>query len=323
MFGRYRFDLDLGKENILTRLLHDTCPYYSADAKSDANLVLHADDVPGKRVFVQLQNIKSVAGIPLMASGETVGVMFVNYRGRRQFDPDDRQAHELFAQQAAVAIKNAESNELARDSIVREERNHLSRELHHSVSQALFGIKLKVEDAMKRLSPADDAPRADLLSIREIAHDASRETGFIIDELRAPIEESRHLTRGLEEFAQRIHRWYGLDVTVEYDMRQPLPPEAEQKMLRVAREALNNAVRHADCHSISVCCESTERHALVEVRDDGKGFDPACVLPRKLGLRSMRELAESLGGELIVDTAPGAGTHISLRVLHDKEADDP
>ncbi len=317
-FGdEYRLNLTLNHENILTRMLNEIEPYYSADADLDPLLASHLADGDGasgwaKRTFTQRHNIKSVAGIPLIAHGDRVGIMFVNYRRRHQFDEDERQVHELFAQQAAVAIKNAESNELERELIVRRERTNLSHELHHSVSQALFGIALQAQNAMRELEPGQQAIHTDFANILETAHIASNETGFIIDELRAPIDESRHLIRGLEEYTRRIRKWYGLKVHLEHALHSELPPAIEQPALRFAREAINNAVRHSDCHTIDVLCESDESRIQLLIRDDGVGFDLARVPPRKLGLMSMSEIAGSLNGKLEIDTAPGAGTSVRL-----------
>ncbi len=316
---KYRLNLDLNGDNILTHLLRKTQPYYSSEAHHDPLLAVHASgedrEMPGtKATFIQHHNIKSFAGIPLVADGETVGTMLVNYRKRHSFDPDERQVHELFAQQAAVAIKNAESNDLARDLIVREERNRLSRELHHSVSQALFGIMLKAQKATTRVCPDDEEARSELCDIIDIAHVASNETGYMIEELRAPMEESRYLAHGLEEYTQRITRWYGLQIALELDLRHPLAFQHEQILVRFAREAINNAVRHAHCTQIRVCCESQDHCVRVGVQDDGVGFDPTRIQSNKLGLKSMQELAKSVGGNLSISSVLGAGTTASLHI---------
>jgi len=325
---KFRLNLDLNQENILTRLLSKTQPYYRADAQSDPLLNISptgeaSQNTKSKYTFIQRHNIKSFAGIPLIAQGEIVGVMFINYRARHQFDTDEKQVHELFAQQAAVAIKNAEINELEREVIIREERNHLSRELHDSVSQALFGIQLQAQNALKCPGAQhDEQLRADLANIADIAHLASNETCFIIDELRAPIDESRHLLRGLEEYSRRISKWYGLEVSLQFELRQPILPALEQRLLRFAREALNNAVRHAQCHTIAVSCQSNAEHFLLSIRDDGKGFDPDRIPPHKLGIAGMREIAAEVGGLFSLETQPGSGTQVSLLIMSEEGASD-
>ena len=322
---KYRLNLDLGEENIITRLLRETQPYYSADAQRDPYLTVQmgeGDTVKPKPTFIQRHNIKSCAFIPLIADGETVGIMFVNYRKRHPFDLDERQVHELFAQQAAAAIRNAESNEHAYDLIVRDERNRLSRELHHSVSQALFGIKLKARNATHRIGADDDQVRAELGHILDIAHVASNETGFMLEELRAPIEESRDLARGLEQYAQRIMKWYGLQVVLEHDPCRALAPQHQETLIRFAREAINNAVRHAHCKTITVSGAEQDGRLTFSVTDDGGGFDPSQIPPRKLGLKSMRELAACIGGEFVLETAPGAGTTVRLHIPIASDAEE-
>lgn len=323
ILGKAKLNLNLDRDNILTRLLRETQPYYSADARRDPQLIMHSSDDggdPQHATFVRRQNIKSVAGIPLNAQGEIVGVMFVNYRKRHQFDPDERQVHELFAQQAALAIKNAEVNELSHDLIVREERNHLSRELHHSVSQALFGIVLKADRQMNKAALDDAEVRAELAQIRDIANLASTETGFIIDELRAPVDEDRYLQRGLEEYTHRIMRWYSLPINLVHSIDRELEPAAQQILMRFAREAINNAVKHSHCSTITVRSESQGNCITLQVCDDGQGFDPERVPTNKLGLKSMQELAAQVGGFFKIDTTLGAGTRISLQIFIDDEA---
>ncbi|HTP11110.1 MAG TPA: GAF domain-containing protein, partial [Anaerolineae bacterium] len=217
VWGKWRLNLNLTDDNILTRQLHANEPYYSADAQDAAALTFKFDrsgEASGKpkATFIRRQNIKSLACLPLITQGETVGIMFVNYRSRHQFGPDERQVHELFAQQAAGAIKNSQSYELARELIIRQERDHLSREIHHTVSQSLFGIKLQAQNAIHHLPLGNDAVFQELSNILDNAHTASVETGFILDELRAPIAESRYLHFGLQEYAHRAKKWYNHDV---------------------------------------------------------------------------------------------------------------
>ncbi|HLF27421.1 MAG TPA: GAF domain-containing protein [Anaerolineae bacterium] len=325
MGNKYRLNLDLNEDNILAQLLREGKPYYSTDAQHDPHLVIYAKierskSPKSKPTFIQRHNIKSFAGIPLSAGGETMGIMFVNYRRRHPFDPDEQQVHELFAQQAAITIKNVEMNEISRNLVVREERHHLSRELHHSISQALFGIELKAQYALTHLHP-DAALRVEFDHILEIAHIASNEIGFIIDDLRAPVEEGRYLERGLAEYTHWLTRWYGVEVGLEHDLHR-LPPNMERLLMRFAREAMNNAVRHSGCRAINVRCEALAHRVFLSVSDDGIGFDPTQVAPNKLGLKSMQELAMKAGGFFQLNTRPGAGTTVSLQVYLDSDRED-
>lgn len=326
--ARFRPNLDLSQENLLTRLLKETRPYYSPDALHDPLLATPASDdgrrpSRSRKTFVQRRNIRSFAALPLIAQGETLGLMFVNYFGRRQFDADDRQAHELFAQQAAVALANAYHHELARELAVREERVRLSRELHHSVSQALFSIKTKAWYLLEEVGLQQPGIRDEVNKIFEIAHDTGNDTGFIIEELRAPTDENRHLVTGVEEYVRRIKRWYSLDVAWEVTVCPCLAPKVEQALLRLAREALNNAVRHAHCHTITVRCEADEQQLRLIIHDDGRGFNPASVLPGKWGLINMRDLAKEAGGEFSIETTPGLGTTIQVSVILQTEEAQP
>jgi signal transduction histidine kinase len=97
-----------------------------------------------------------------------------------------------------------------------------------------------------------------------------------------------------------------------------LTAATEQILLRFAREALNNAVRHSRCNSIQVCCRQDSGKFALSVFDDGVGFDPSNVLPHKLGLTSLREWASQVGGIFKLDTAPGHGTKVTVRILSEE-----
>jgi len=309
--------LNMDHTNLLTHLLRETqAPHYRPDAAQNE---LPIRDWPGpgersRKTFVQMHNIRSFAGIPLVVNGETVGAMFVNYRTRHQFDADERQIHELFAQQAAAAINQAESNELARELIIRDERDHLARELHHSVSQALFGIGVKSQIVIDALGDQSNAVQLEALKIAEIVQAASNEIGFLINELRAPIDESRHLVAGLEEYARRLNRWYSANVQLEIKACPLLSPTVEQTLLRLAREALNNSVRHAHSRTITVRLDSDERRLTLVIHDDGRGFDQTRVPPGKWGLKNMNELASQVNAKLAIDAVLERGTTITLEI---------
>jgi signal transduction histidine kinase len=322
VWGKWRLNLNLDEDNILTRQLRAAEPYYSADAQNTPALMFNSDRVGGsssraKATFIRRQNIKSLACLPLITQGETVGIMFVNYRTRHQFGPDERQVYELFAQQAAGAIKNSQSYELARELIIRQERDHLSREIHHTVSQSLFGIKLQAQNAIHHLPLGSEAVFHELSNILDNAHVASIETGFILDELRVPIDESRHLHSGLQEYARRAKKWYNQDVEIEYGLQHDLPLRLQETLLRFAREAMNNSVRHSKSKIIHVSCVLSEHGLLLAVGDDGIGFNPDRIPPNKLGLTSMRELATAANGFFHLSTARDQGTRVTLTIPPD------
>jgi signal transduction histidine kinase len=323
VWGKWRLNLNAADDNILTRQLHANDPHYSADAQDTLVPSFNTDRAGApagkpKATFTRRQNIKSLACLPLIAQGETVGLMFVNYRSRHQFGPDERQVHELFAQQAASAIKNSQSYELARELIIRQERDHLSREIHHTVSQSLFGIKLQAQNAIHHLPIGNGAVFEELSNILENAHVASVETGFILDELRAPIAEGRRLPVGLQEYARRAKKWYNYDVQIEYDLPDDLPVRLQQTLLRFAREAMNNAVRHSKSKTIRVGCQFSASGLELAVSDEGVGFNPDRVSPNKLGLTSMRELATAANGFFYLDTAFDRGTRVTLTIPPDR-----
>jgi signal transduction histidine kinase len=193
-----------------------------------------------------------------------------------------------------------------------QERNRLARELHDSVSQSLYGLALSAEAARRNLASGHIADSADELeSMSATAREALAEMRLLIYELRPSEIENNGLQRALETRLETVERRAGLHIHLDYEVEGDLPLRTEMELERVASEALTNAVRHAHATSIEVAVRTDRKHVVLEVRDDGIGFDPA-ARAGGFGLRGMKERAERLGGTLAIDSQAGAGTRVRL-----------
>jgi signal transduction histidine kinase len=203
------------------------------------------------------------------------------------------------------------------------ERSRLSRELHDSVSQALFASSLHARSAQKQLARAGlDSPKltSDLNSLRELTSAALAEMRALIFELRPDALVQEGLVAALQRQADATRAQSGLTVTVTGPSeRLPLDPAAEEHLYRIALEAAHNAVKHAQATMIDVHVSHLGDAVELMVTDNGIGFDPTRGTPGHLGLETMRERAVAAGATLDVIGRPGAGTSVCCRVVTAQE----
>lgn len=195
-----------------------------------------------------------------------------------------------------------------------EERNRLARELHDSVTQTLFGMTFTAETARARLasSPEEVPPLLDRL--QEDAASALAEMRALVYELRPARAAGDSLASALREHAALLQRQHGLVVDVTAAGEEYLTPVQAHRLFRVAQEALNNVVKHAGVASAQVDLRFSPEQVALTVADQGQGFDPSAAAGSGVGLQSMRERVESLGGRLTVVSQPGQGTRIQAVV---------
>jgi signal transduction histidine kinase len=209
--------------------------------------------------------------------------------------------------QAEEALRQRE-----REKAITEERNRLARELHDSVTQALYGVALYSEAAVGHLAQGDtDRVAEQLKELQDTSQEALAEMRLLIFELRPPILDELGLVAALQARLQAVEGRAGLKTEFKTNLEERLPPEVEEGVYRIALEALNNALKYAQARNIKIHLSQDERSASLEVVDDGIGFDLVTVHERGgLGLSAMEERAVELGGRLTVETAPGSGTRI-------------
>jgi len=270
-------------------------------------------------------DMRSFLGVPIVSADGVIGAFYLTEKqGGATFDADDEAVIELLASHAAIAITNARLYERSRELSIISERNRLALELHDVVSQKLFSVMLTAEAAAAQLDRDPDAARAQLERTRELARESLDELRSLILGLRPPELERDGLEGALRKELEMLARIHGIEIDLEIEGSAPGAGsngdgEREFAILRIAHEALNNAVRHARADHVTVHLSQRPDVVTVEVRDDGVGFDPqrAEVRSRHLGLTSMEERARELGGRLEIRSAPGSGTTVLLLVEGD------
>jgi len=193
-----------------------------------------------------------------------------------------------------------------------EERAHLARELHDSVTQALFSMTLVSRSIEMLLDRDTDAARAQLVQLRELQREALAEMRALIFELRPGNLEQEGLVRALKTHAAALQGRLGLPILVESELPDRLPLPGEEVLYRIAQEALHNVVKHASARQVRVDVRRHGDGVRLRVVDDGKGFDPETVPDGHLGLAGMRARADRVGARFSCSSRVGEGTTVEV-----------
>jgi signal transduction histidine kinase len=263
------------------------------------------------------------AAAPLQSRGRVVGTLSAFYpSGLTPAARAEVERLAAVADQAAVAVDNAGLMAKTRRWAVAQERNRLGRELHDAIVQDVFS--LAVHSRTIQVSAESDGPvdveriRAGAAELIELSRSALTALRALIFELRPPELLDHSLTDAVRAYAASMTGRCGVPITVVDERADTALSEvASDHIYRVVQEALHNVVRHAQAAKVTVSFRDgsgADPAALVEIADDGVGFDPGQVGDGHLGLITMRERAEDLGGRLEVRSRRGAGTRVILRV---------
>ena len=286
------------------------------------------DEVHGGHVAAaERATLRGVIGVPLEWRGRVIGVCIVFSRDeRRVFGPDDAELLELFARHAAIALATARMHEVAEERARAEaasaERDRLLGEVHDSLAQRLVSIRVYLDSAERDLAASiqgeDDGINAVAAQLRQAstaARDALAEARLTLLGLASSPLNGQTLEGALRSEAAWAQSMGGLEVRY---VSAGTPPAMEERLsqavLRVAREALTNIVRHAQARSVRLGLMYEPAAVTLLVQDDGQGFDPKAEWPGdRFGLRALSERARVLGATVDVDSLAGWGTRIRAR----------
>lgn len=260
--------------------------------------------------------------VPMRLGDRVVGALVVQSLRPNAFDGEDLFTVQTIAGQVAVALENArlfEAERSLRDLSIAEERNRMAREIHDTLAQGFMGIIMH----LRAMQGAADPATASLhrAEAETLARESLQEARRSVWNLQPHRLEGKSLGEALAAEVAAIERRTALSVelTVAGDLPQ-LSPAAEAALLRIAQEALHNAMKYARASRVQVRLTSEGGSVALEVGDDGVGFDPPIIMqdPVKagggFGLPGMAARAHALGGTFAVESAPGAGCRIIVRI---------
>gem|GEM_PF-1549520 len=297
---------------ILERIPFDNL--LSGLAVRQKKLVLTNDPANSPQLFQPHRDLQSLLAIPLLINDEVIGTLHVvNKPGG--FTEDDTRILGLFADQAAIAIVNARLHEHTKQLAVVKERQRLARELHDSTAQVLYSVILYA-DATRLALAADKKAEAteNLQELGTLARQGIADMRLLLFRLHPPVLEDEGLVAALQARLEAIEARAGLQVDLRVEGENTLPIVIEEELYKIAQEALNNVVKHAKAEHVSVHFQFSHHHCDLTIQDDGMGFDPVTTTQGAggLGLRSIAERVQQMGGHLLVESAPGQGTKVQV-----------
>lgn len=233
-----------------------------------------------------------------------------------QAEQSRQRSEELLIELQAAHKQLQEYAGQAEELAVAKERNRLARELHDSVTQTLYGLTLQSEAASRQLTKGHLKLVADYLrEIKASAQESLQETRLLIFELRPPLLEEEGFAAAIRSRLESIESRSGLNVILDVQDDNNLSEDVENSLYRIAQEALNNILKHARAQQVRLELFHDKGKQILQISDDGRGFDPD-LYPNSgtMGLTSMRERAQQIGGELQIHSTPGKGTTIRVEV---------
>lgn len=327
------------QHGILAAMLHEATPQRLADVRTDPRFEGWPRAHPELADFL---------GMPVADGEEVLGALFLankkcGPRHGAQHGPDHGAQHapgtgeagtargcafteederllRLLAQHAAIALTNARLYERSRELTIAGERARIGHDLHDAVAQKLFSLRLTAQAAAALVDRDPARAKGELQEIGRLAAEASEELRAAVVELRPAALDEDGLAATLRTQTQVLDRAHSAEVSfTSQGTLRALPAAQEEALLRVAQEALHNALRHAAASRVGVTLvygAGGGAGVRLRVTDDGRGFDPRAVRKagRHLGLVSMRDRAGGVGGTLTVESEPGKGASIELEV---------
>ncbi len=308
--------------------LQDQLPLCVSDVGQDPRLDF---ELPAGALLTQ------ALSIPLVVRGRALGTINLCGAAGARLGSDSAEALAVVAGLLAPVIENLYVSERAtseeserRQVLVREleasedERRRIARELHDGLGQTLTGLAMSIDGAVAMLSrPGGEDEAAQMLRrSRDAAATALQDIRRVILALRPPALDDMGLFAALETYGRRTLRDAGIEPVVKTSGRpEGVPPLVENVVFRVAQEAINNVARHSGARTCRLTLTGTKTMVRARVEDDGAGFDSKADPDGHYGLRNMKERVQLIGGRLLIDSQPGQGTKVDVRVSYKRGPD--
>lgn len=315
-----------GNEGILKRVFDEGEAVLTSDVGYDPEL--------GR--IVALRSCTSAYCFPLRSGFNVYGAMLFAHPDPHYFTKDRCGMLEIIGRQSVIAVQNArlyqdlvEEKERMVD-VQEEARKKLARDLHDGPTQSVAAMAMRINLARRMIQRDVKEATGELVKIEELAHRTTKEIRHMLFTLRPLILESQGLTAALEAMAEKMRETFSQNVIVNVDekLAENLEMGKQGVIFYIIEEAANNARKHANAVHIWVRLRSFETGiALLEIEDDGLGFDVAAVHKSydkrgSLGMVNLRERSELVNGLLNIDSAPGKGTRVQVYIPLSEEAAD-
>ena len=280
---------------------------------------LAATDPRLSRTACRDERFRSVVSIPLKSRERVLGVLTIYAKQPHHFSSMDQDLLVLVGHQMGLTIENAQLHERTRELAVLEERRLIAQEIHDGIAQSLAYLNLetlRLEELLKT-HPQQQALSA-LAEIRREIQSTYEDIRELLIGFRAKFNEDESLSEVLDRFVRNFSQRTGIQVDIVHPRRTPpLTPTAQIQVFRIIQEALANIRKHASAQQATVILSSTPHSLEIQVRDNGIGFDPQEIsrrLQSTMGLEIMKERVSHLRGSLQMESQPGKGTTLLIRI---------
>lgn len=285
-------------------------------AQNGRSLISDQMDADWNHEHFAQEGIHSHVCVPLKLKNTVIGVMSADSDRVGAFDRSDEIILQTLANQVSVAIDNVRLYEKEKQVAILEERQRLGRELHDSVTQSLYGISLYAQAALGKLAAnRPEQTRQYLDDIQNTAQESLADMRLLIFELRPPILEKEGLIPALQNRLISVENRATIKASLQSNLTDRLSPETEEGLYQIAREALNNILKHAQAKTVLVKIQQEPSSLWMDIVDDGIGFDPGTAgRAGCLGLGNMQEHAQSRGWQFQIESSPGNGTRLRVEI---------
>lgn len=268
---------------------------------------------PGIPDAIRSSGLGAHLGVPLQLLGRVTGTLSIFWNQPRSFSVEEIALFNTMADQLGIIIENTRLHQRSEEAAAMRERRRLARDLHDSVTQSLHSLVLSTETASNRLKQGKmDMLEASLQQQGQSARQAIKEMRLLLFELRLTTLDEVNLVEAVQTRLDAVERRAGVQVESDIQPLPDLPKPVEKELYCIVMEALNNSLKHARAMHLTVRVCPQGRGLELDVQDDGRGFEPYAPRIGGMGLHSMAERAERLGGDLTITSAPGMGTRIHL-----------
>jgi len=268
-------------------------------------------------MHIQGTGVQSIAFLPLLVREKVVGYLGLElHEEERTLTNEEANLLSIFSTDIAQLIEDARLFEQAKMLIAAEERNRLARELHDSVAQTLYSISLFIDATRLALKTnKSKVVENHLEELTQLSREAMSDMRLLIFELRPPILEKSGLSAALQSRLESVEAKAGFETSFETSGSFHLSPSQESELYRIAQEALNNVIKHAQAKQVAIRLVGESGCIRMTIEDNGAGFDPQEIEHGGgQGFRNMRERAANIGGRCWFESVPGQGTKITIEV---------
>jgi signal transduction histidine kinase len=285
---------------------------YVPDMQASEVIQAELDSMTLRQWAASLKTSRSWLSLPLLAGGRIIGLLNLLHTQANYYEANDIELARTFANQLAVAIDNIHLNEQMRLAGATEERSWIARELHDSVTQTLFTASVMAEATPRIWDKDQNIARQNMEKLSALIRGALAEMRSLLYELRSSGSPDQTLDQLLNTLAEATRGRSNLAVSLSIEGDRGLSPEVTMTFYRIAREALNNVISHAEATRVDITLIKRPDHVALQISDDGRSFDPGTIPAGHMGISIMAERAKKIGGNCQIQSEPGHGTEIKV-----------